>query len=272
MYLKKKSNIGAFMKFILPLLISVFITGCTFTNINQPKKTSKEKETFLLTKKKEKEALILAKKEKETLSLAKKVEYEKFLARYNLKKEHVYSNLNTTIINIAEQLFDTKINKKNPSRVILTSFVDLDNLENTSTFGRLISESMFNELHIRKFLVTDFRGQEAVSVNKDGEFHITRDVEKLKDVVDAVEYILVGTYVKFEDKSLLINARILDSISGNVFSSARVVYRPKDCTLFDICVKKNISELKINRTLKPKKLNKKTEPDNRTPIMIIEDN
>ena len=226
-----------------------------------------------MLRKKEKEAFDLAKKkEKEAIALAKKKEYDKFLTQYNLKKEHQYATLNTTIISIAEQLFDTKSNKKNPTRVILTSFVDLNNLENTSTFGRLVSESMFNELHIRKFLVTDFRGQEAVTVNEDGEFHITREVEKLKDIVDAVEYILVGTYVKFENQSLLINARILDSVSGNVLSSARVVYRPKDCSLFDICVKKKTVKPKVERTLNPKKIMKKPKPEKRTAIMIIEDN
>jgi len=238
------------MKYILSLLISIFISGCTLTNINQPNNVNKEKKPPLIIKD------------------ADKI----FSTKYTMEEEHVYSNLNTTIVNIAEQLFDTKTNKKNQSRVILTSFVDLDNLENTSTFGRLISESMFNELHIRKFSVTDFRGQEAVSVNEDGEFHITRDVEKLKDNIDAVEYILVGTYVKFENQSLLINARILDSVSGNVISSARVVYRPKDCSLFGICMKKNIIESKNRSTLKPTIINKKPNIENKTPIMIIEDN
>jgi TolB-like protein len=272
------------MKFILPLLISIFITGCALTNINQSEKSIKEESAIALAMKeekaaiaralkKEKAAIALAKeKEKKDIELAKKKEYDEFLRRYNLKKEHIYSNLNTTIINIAEQLFDTKSNKKNPSRVILTTFVDLNNLEKTSTFGRLVSESMFNELHIRKYLVTDFRGKENISVNKDGEFHITRDVEKLKDIVDAVEYILVGTYVKFEDKSLLINARILDSISGNVLSSARVVYKPKDCTLFDICKKEIIMQPKMTKNIKPKMLRKKREIRDKTPIMIIKDN
>jgi TolB-like protein len=239
------------MKFILPLLISVLIAGCTITPYNQPTKENK-KELVQKTILKKHDNIILS-------------------TKYTAKNEHFYSSLNNTIIDIADQLFDTKLNKKNPPRVILTSFVDLDNLENTSTFGRLVSESMFNELHIRKFLVTDFRGQEAVTVNEDGEFHISRDVEKLKDVVEAVEYILVGTYVKFENQSLLINARILDSISGNVFSSARVVYKPKDCSLFDVCVKKEVMKSKNKRTIKPKKLATKTEIDNRTPIMIIED-
>ena len=98
---------------------------------------------------------------------------------------------------------------------------------------------MFNELHIRKFNVTDFRGQDAISVNADGEFHITRDVDKLKDHISATEYIVVGTYVKFENSSVLINSRIIDSETGAIISTARVIYTPKDCRLFNLCNIKN---------------------------------
>jgi len=247
------------MKFILPVLFSLFITGCQLTNINQNNKS-------IPTQK-------VAEKE-----LFKPTKTDITTTNHSIKEEHLYTNLNDTILDIADQLFYTKSNHKNKTRVILTSFVDLEKLNKTSTFGRLISESMFNELHIRKFLVTDFRGQEAVSVNEDGEFHITRDVEKLKDNVDGIEYILVGTYVKFENQSLLINARILDSISGMVLSSARVVYRPKDCSLFDLCTKKEIIKPKKKKFfIETKKENKnKVEPiiptENQTPIMIIEDN
>ncbi|MGB5868103.1 MAG: FlgO family outer membrane protein [Arcobacteraceae bacterium] len=211
------------MKFILPLIISLFIVGCTLPEGLQPKKQTADLKKPEPIQKELKKPIVTKKTD------------EIFSTQYDIKEEHVYSNLNNTIVDIANQLFDTKINHKNPTRVILTSFVDLENFDKTSTFGRLLSESMFNELHIRKFLVTDFRGQAAVSVNEDGEFHITRDVEKLKDDIEAIEYILVGTYVKFEDQSLLINARIMDSVSGKLLSTARVVYHPRDCSLFGIC-------------------------------------
>ena len=245
------------MKFILPLLICAFITGCTI-----PKNTVQKKETTPTQK-------LLSKIENKSSDTV-------FSTKYDTQKEHVYSNLNNTIVDIANQLFQTQSSKKNKTRVILTSFADLEELEKTSTFGRLISESMFNELHIRKFQVTDFRGREAVTVNENGEFHITRKVDDLKDNIDAVEYILVGTYVKFEDQSLLINARILDSISGRIESSARVVYRPRDCSLFGICKKKAILQQTIQpemiKKFKPQKTNiKPMKKINNTPIMIIKD-
>jgi TolB-like protein len=176
----------------------------------------------------------------------KEIEKEKTLekvrdADYNqpyADTDDVQQNLNGAIVAIADQLFKTNTDKQRITSVILTSFADLNKLNKTTTFGRLLSESMFNELHIRKFKVTDFRGQDAVSVNADGEFHITRDVDKLKDHISATEYIMVGTYVKFERKSVLINARIIDSENGAILSTARVIYQPVDCSLFDICPKK----------------------------------
>ena len=145
-----------------------------------------------------------------------------------------FKNLDSAIVSMADQLFTSNVKNK-PTNIILTSFVELNQLKKTTTFGRLLSESMFNELHVRHFNITDFRGQDAVSVNKEGEFHITRDVEKLKDHIEATEYVLVGTYVKFEHESVLINARIIDSETGNLISTARVVYRPSDCKIFNLC-------------------------------------
>ena len=153
----------------------------------------------------------------------------------NMDTESIYQDLNGAIVAVADQLFTTNDSVDDDTQVILTSFVDLNQLNKTTTFGRLISESMYNELHIRKFNVTDFRGQDAVSVNADGEFHITRDTNKLKDHIENIEFIVVGTYVKFENNSVLINARILDSESGKVISTARIIYQPKNCELFDIC-------------------------------------
>ncbi len=148
---------------------------------------------------------------------------------------YVYNDLNKAIFGLADQLFKSNIDKNKNTKIILTTFVNLNNLEETNSFGRIVSESMFNELHIRGFRTSDFRGQDAVNVNSQGEFHITRNVEKLKDQISETEYILVGTYAGFENQSLLVNARIMDSVSGEVISSARVVFKPANCKVYDVC-------------------------------------
>lgn len=194
------------MKFILPIVITMFFfSGCIYL---EPK-THKE----------------------QVIEKVRAADYSKPYA----VTDSVYQNLNGAIVAMADQLFISNNFKEKRPSVILTSFVSLDQLDKTTTFGRMLSESMFNELHIRNFHVTDFRGQNAVSVNTDGEFHITRDVDRLKDHISATEYIVVGTYVKFENDSVLINSRILDSESGSIISTARVIYKPEDCTVFDLC-------------------------------------
>jgi TolB-like protein len=169
--------------------------------------------------------------EKYVLKNVRNAEYTKPYA--NIQDNH--QDLNGAIVAIADQLLTSNISKTKNTSIILTSFADLNKLNKTTTFGRLVSESMFNELHIRKFKVTDFRGQDAVSVNADGEFHITRDVDKLKDHISATEYIVIGTYVRFENDSILINTRIIDSESGAIISTSRVIYKLVDCRLFDLC-------------------------------------
>lgn len=195
-------------RILFPLIVAILISGCALTPYKaQQSKVKKE-----------------IGKHKDIYSIS------------TTGTDNVYMNLNAAIVSIADQLLNSTVQKK--PDIILTSFVDLNQLNKSTTFGRLLGESMYNELHVRKFNVTDFRGQDAVSVNADGEFHITRDVGKLKDHIEAIEYIVVGTYVKFENNSVLINARIMDSESGFVISTARVIYKPVDCTLFDLCEKK----------------------------------
>lgn len=198
-----------------------------------------------------------------------KVAVEKELNDSNLY-DYSSNSLNDVIIEIAKQLFKSNTIKSKKTKIILTSFVDLDNLEKTTTFGRMLSESMFNELHVNKFNVTDFRGQDAISVTKDGEFHITRDTGKLKDNINAIEHILVGTYVKFENKSFLINSRIIDSVSGNIISSSRVIYKPEDCKLYSLCEKKILKKEKVVN-LKPIVSKEKPHKATNNTIMIIED-
>lgn len=204
------------MNYILSLVVvSLLFIGCTTTNLGQQSVSYN----------------------KYVLNNVRNADYTKPYANI----ENIYQNLNGAIVAVADQLLVSNVSKNKNTSILLTSFVDLNKLNKTTTFGRLVGESMFNELHVRKFNITDFRGQDAVSVNADGEFHLTRDINKLKDNIETVEHIVVGTYTKFENDTILINARILDSENGSVISTARVIYKPVDCSLFDMCPNKSIN-------------------------------
>jgi TolB-like protein len=143
--------------------------------------------------------------------------------------------LEATIASLATQMMQNK--KMHTTKpVLITSFVRLDNLKQTSEFGRVLSESLINELSNRGFNVIEFRGQVGVSINEQGEYFITRDVNKLKQNVENT-YVVVGTYSR-QYKQVMLNARVIDNATGQIISSSRSTYAHdlrEDCVVFKDC-------------------------------------
>ena len=138
------------------------------------------------------------------------------------------------IVELADALLaSSRIAQADMGHIAITSFVNLHNLSRTSSFGRTIGETFFNELFIRGFNVADFRGQSALSVNPTGEFFITRDIKKINKKI-ANSYVLVGTFSTI-DKKVIINARIMDNQTGRVVASAKTYYQTNDCSLLNTC-------------------------------------
>jgi TolB-like protein len=143
--------------------------------------------------------------------------------------------LEATINSLATQMMrNQKMNTTKP--ILITSFVKLDQFKKTSEFGRVISESLINELSNRGFNIIEFRGQMAVSINEDGEYFISRKPHELKDKIPNT-YVVVGTYSR-QYKKIILNARVIDNITGKIITSARGVYEhgvASDCLLFNDC-------------------------------------
>lgn len=168
-----------------------------------------------------------------------KKRYDKFQNQYSKYDQYKYSEhqkLNNTILELSDKLLlSSRIDTSDFGEIAITSFVDLHKLNKTTHFGRTLSESLFDELFIRGFNVSELRGQKTLSVNSNGEYYITRDVNLL-DANIPNKYILVGTYTMVED-SILINARIVDNKSGRIVASARSYYNSDDCRLLENCKK-----------------------------------
>ncbi len=160
------------------------------------------------------------------------------------------NRINTTIVQLANKLFNSsRINQYDISTIAITSFVDINQLNKTSKFGRTLSEGFFDELFTRGFNVSDFRGQNSLSVNAEGEYFITRDIKKLNKNINN-RYILVGTYSVLNE-SVLLNARIIDNQSGRIVASARSTYYSNDCALLENCKKPRRMAI-VNHNLKGK--------------------
>lgn len=169
-----------------------------------------------------------------------------------------HAELNKVITELADKLFIYNKLSGSEEEIAITSFVDLHQFEKTTHFGRTISEAFFDELFTRGFNVSDFRGQETLSINENGEYFLTRDIKLLnKDIVSG--YILVGTYSLFEDK-VYINVRILDNLSGKVVASARSNYITNDCNVVGNCKKPRVINIvKHGEKPKPKEVYAKVD-------------
>ncbi|OCL84163.1 FlgO family outer membrane protein [Arcobacter porcinus] len=157
------------------------------------------------------------------------------ISNYKQQKVIIQDTLEATVSSLATQMVtNKKIDTK--KSIVVTSFVQLDKFKQTSEFGRVIGESMIDELSNRGFGVTEFRGQLAVSVNEKGEYFLSREQKDLKSEVPS-NYVVVGTYSRQIGKVIL-NARIIDNITGKVLSSARATYKhdyANDCVMFQDC-------------------------------------
>jgi TolB-like protein len=151
-----------------------------------------------------------------------------------------YNDLNNAIIELSNQLLlNIKSSNQRNNNFTVTTFVNLNNFTSTSSFGRVISETLINELHTRRFKVIDFRTQESLNVDNNGEFILTRDTTKLKDEIPQ-SLLIAGTYSKINEKEIVLNARIVDNFTSEVISTAKVIYTYENCKTMNICFDKKI--------------------------------
>jgi hypothetical protein len=115
------------------------------------------------------------------------------------------------------QLFDRN------SRLMLTSFVTLDNLEETSSLGRLLAEQIGAGLTQQGFTVIDPRldSNNINIVQKSGEFMLSRDVLKLSNKHD-IQAVVAGHYTvaqTVDGVKLFVNIKIIRASDNVVLSS-----------------------------------------------------
>ena len=200
---------------ILATLLMLFMSGCSYKKI-----VSSNSQNDELTKEYSK-----VQTAKQHLEVAD--DMQKNVASQN-SLESTISSLSTQIVQ------NKKLDTNKP--VLITSFVRLDRLKETSEFGRVIGESLINELSNRGFNIIEFRGQMAVSINEQGEYFISRKPHEIKNSTPST-YVVVGTYSRQAGKVIL-NARVIDNVTGKVISSARSTYEHglvNDCIMFRDC-------------------------------------
>lgn len=102
-----------------------------------------------------------------------------------------------------------------------TSFVNLNDFNQTSAFGRLMGEQLFYELNQRGYPVREYRLPGSIRVKpRDGEYSLSRELGALSTSSGAV--VIVGTYSSTKD-AVFVNARLVRPRDGRVLRTANLV-------------------------------------------------
>lgn len=121
---------------------------------------------------------------------------------------------------LADQI-DSFYRGSNPGPLGITTFVNLDDLYNTSTFGRMVSEQLMSELAMKGFDVVELRHSDALQfLDTTGELALSRDVSAVRRE-RKLGGVVVGTYVVSPIR-VYVNARLIDPTTSLVLSAGSV--------------------------------------------------
>lgn len=124
----------------------------------------------------------------------------------------------------SDLLAQTKEDMVKNKTIVFTSMVDIDNMEHSSKFGRLFSESLMTDFKIRGWRVIEYRGTDIVSRSQNGEFMLNRG--RLQNI-DQGALILVGTYGLYNG-DLVVNTRLVSSDIKELVSAASVTIHDRN--------------------------------------------
>lgn len=133
--------------------------------------------------------------------------------------------LKLRIRELADQLLTTMPSAGLAGYIALpASFVNQDNFDETSSFGRFIAEQLFYEFNQRGFPVREYRYPGSVAVRPgDGEFVLTREMGTLSGRGADVVFI-TGTYYREYDNTF-VNARMVRGSDGLVLRTGQLIIR-----------------------------------------------
>lgn len=105
--------------------------------------------------------------------------------------------------------------------ILVASFVDVNNVQRTSNFGRMLAEQMISRLAQNGYMVVEVKLRDSLYVReREGEFLLSRRLRDIRTAHDA-HAVVVGTYL-VTPKDLYLSARIVRAQDAKVISSCDV--------------------------------------------------
>lgn len=147
-------------------------------------------------------------------------------SRFNCTRFENYIGSDTDLIsysyNIADDLIDSAMPPLMPRHpdmpVLITTFVDNNNLENTSRFGRTVQEHMSSRFVQRGFTVKELKLTNRILIEeRSGETMLSRDLAELTGTASG-QAVVVGTW-SLTNRTMYISARMINPVDKNVIGS-----------------------------------------------------
>jgi TolB-like protein len=108
-----------------------------------------------------------------------------------------------------------------PGPIGVTTFVNIDDLYASSTFGRMVGEQLMSELAMKGFDVVELRHADALQfLDTSGEFALSRDTRALRPHRNLAA-VVVGTYVVSPER-VYVNARLIEPSTSLILSAGSV--------------------------------------------------
>lgn len=125
----------------------------------------------------------------------------------------------------ADKMIDEAVSRYGVSRdkpIIVATSVNVDDLQDSSTFGRLASQLVASRLSQRGYLVRDVTYTQALAITPEtGEMVLSREASKLAADNDA-QAVIAGAYAVGGEK-IYLNLRMLAAADGRVVSAVDLV-------------------------------------------------
>ncbi len=152
--------------------------------------------------------------------------------------------LRLKIRELVAQLFEAHKKLMGGGVALPTSFVDQDDFNSSSSFGRYIAEQLFYELNQLGVPVREYRAMtHVVPRPESGEFALSRNVGDLHKI-PSPSLILTGTYY-YDRDNVFLNARLFRFSDGMVLRTANLVFRQTPVT---VSMLKHKLRFKLNPT------------------------
>ncbi|BBO85607.1 FlgO family outer membrane protein [Desulfosarcina ovata] len=137
------------------------------------------------------------------------------------------------------------LNRTKP--IIITSFVDFNNLQEASSFGRLVSDLFATRLAQHGFKLIELKlRKENIVVNDTGEFALSRDLLQLSNAQSA-QAVIVGTYA-INGSTAIINVKMLNADNGAMIATHAFNLSVRHDSLAITQVKQTINQSNIEES------------------------